>query len=424
MGNCISFGNYNKNYKYMMLFLIFRALNDSICGFGFEDLYENTSIFGADINNFFMNHALINTIFCYIGLIILSIIAYKCEHCFKNKNFDNESPNTSLNSIRLIHNSPKNELVFNETQILLNIFLVTFLWVLEDLLISIILVNILKCNDFWSFKMIFTYLIGKKFFKFQAYRHQIFAIYFISILCSILLIISFIISCLKDDNNLYKNNPGFIPIGILAYLIDLLIESFSNWDAKWLMDSKFISSNKLLMCYGILGFIINSFISAITTLVKCGSYFNYFCKAGKNEKYLDSFEVYFDEFSKEKIIIIILHAITFALKCFFYLLTIKHLTPFHIISMPTIYYFFLHIVLGIYSFAIERETIKNNLLKFILEISTSFLAFLAFSIFLEFIELNFCLFNFDLRKYINRRSVRDSNNNYELDSSMTSEYEN
>ena len=419
MGNCISFGNYNKNYKYMMLFLIFRALNDCICGFGFEDLYENTSIFGADINNFFMNHALINTIFCYIGLIILSIIAYKCEHCFKNKNFDNERPNTSLNSIRLIHNSPKNELVFNETQILLNIFLVTFLWVLEDLLISIILVNILKCNDFWSFKMIFTYLIGKKFFKFQAYRHQIFAIYFISILCSILLIISFIISCL-NDSNLYKNNPGFIPIGILAYIIDLLIESFSNWDAKWLMDSKFISSNKLLMCYGILGFIINSFICTITTFVECGNNLLKLCKETQDGKlYLDSFVVYFDEFSKENIILIILYVIAFALKSFFYLLTIKYLTPFHIISMPTIYYFFLHIVLGIY----RREEIRN-LLKFILEISTSFLAFLAFSIFLEFIELNFCLFNFDLRKYINRRSISDSNNNYELDSSTASEYEN
>ena len=422
MGNCISFGNYNKNYKYMMLFLIFRALNDSIYGFGFEDLYENTSIFGADINNFFMNHALINTIFCYIGLIILSIIAYKCEHCFKNKNFDNESPNTSLNSIRLIHNSPKNELVFNETQILLNIFLVTFLWVLEDLLISIILVNILKCNDFWSFKMIFTYLIGKKFFKFQAYRHQIFAIYFISILCSILLIISFIISCLKDDNNLYKNNPGFIPIGILAYLIDLLIESFSNWDAKWLMDSKFISSNKLLMCYGILGFIINSFICTITTFVECGNNLLKLCKETQDGKlYLDSFVVYFDEFSKENIILIILYVIAFALKSFFYLLTIKYLTPFHIISMPTIYYFFLHIVLGIYTFAFKRDIISNNLLKFILEISTSFLAFLAFSIFLEFIELNFCLFNFNLRKNIEGRSATDSYNNYELDSSMASE---
>jgi len=422
MGSCISFGNYNKNYKYMILYLIFRALNDCIYGFGYEDLYRDINIFGDNAKNLFKNHALINTIFCYIGIIILSIIAYKYEICLKNKNFDNENKIDSLNSIRLIHNAPKNALVFNESQILLNIFLVTFLWVLEDLLINIILVSILKYTDFWSFKMLFTFLIGKKMFKFQVYRHQIFAIYFISILCSILLIISFIISCLKDDNNLYRNYPGFIPIGILVYLIGLLIESFSNWDAKWLMDSKFISSNKLLMCYGILGFIINSFICTITTFVECGNNLLKLCKETQDGKlYLDSFVVYFDEFSKENIILIILYVIAFALKSFFYLLTIKYLTPFHIISMPTIYYFFLHIVLGIYTFAFKRDIISNNLLKFILEISTSFLAFLAFSIFLEFIELNFCLFNFNLRKNIEGRSATDSYNNYELDSSMASE---
>ena len=188
------------------------------------------------------------------------------------------------------------------------------------------------------------------------------------------------------------------------------------------MDSKFISSNKLLMCYGILGFIINSFICTITTFVECGNNLLKLCKETQDGKlYLDSFVVYFDEFSKENIILIILYVIAFALKSFFYLLTIKYLTPFHIISMPTIYYFFLHIVLGIYTFAFKRDIISNNLLKFILEISTSFLAFLAFSIFLEFIELNFCLFNFNLRKNIEGRSATDSYNNYELDSSMASE---
>ena len=421
MGKCISLGNFNKNYKYMILYLIFRASNDCIYGFEYEDLYGNTFIFGEDVNNLFMNHALINSIFCYIGIIILSIIVFKYELFLKRKSSDNESMINSLNSIRLIHNDPKNALVFNESQIFLNIFLVIFLWVIEDLLINIILVNILKYTDFWSFKMLFTYLIGKKIFKFQVYRHQIFAIYFISILCSILLIISFIISWLNDEN-LNKNNPGFISLGIIIYLIGLLIESFSNWDAKWLMDSKFISSNKLLMCYGILGFAINCFICTITTFFECGNNPLDLCKAVKDGKrYLDSFEVYFEDFSKEKIIIIILYVITYALKYFFYLLTIKHLTPFHICSMPTIYYFFLHIALGIYTFAFDGEKIKNNLLKFILEISTCFLAFLAFSIFLEFIELNFCLFNFNLRKNIERRSIRDSFNNYELDSSMTSE---
>jgi len=422
MGKYISFGNYNKNYIYMILYLIFRALNDCIYSFGYVDIYGNICLFGENANIFFMNHALINNIFCYFGIFIFSAIMIKYELYLKNKRNDNGNKINSLNSIRLIHNSPQKSLVYKESQILLNIFLVTFLWVLEDLLISIILSNILKYIDFWSFKMLFTYLVGKKMFKFQVFRHQIFAISFISIVCSILLVISFIYS-LNDKNIIYEEYPEFIPIGILIYLINIIIESFSNWDAKWLMDLKFISSNKLLMCYGILGFIINVLICIITTFVNCPNDLLGLCKAKKEERqYLDNFVIYFEDLSKQKLIIIILtfYSLTFSLKSFFYLLTIKHLTPFHVISMPTMYYFLLHIVLGIYTFVSDKGRIEDNLFKFILELSTCFLAFLSFSIFLEFIELRFCLCNYNLRKNISRRSANDSYMNYELNSSMIS----
>ena len=104
----------------------------------------------------------------------------------------------------------------------------------------------------------------------------------------------------------------------------------------------------------------------------------------------------------------ILYAITFVLKSFFYILTIKHLTPFHVISMPTIYYFIRNIILGIYTFS-KNKKLKKDLIIYILEVSTNFLAFLAFSIFLEFIELNFCLCNYNLRRNIVRRSTNIDN---------------
>ena len=86
MGKCISFGNFNKNYKYMILYLIFRASNDCINGFGYKDLYGDTYFFGDDAQKLFTNHALINTIFCYIGIIIFSIIVFiiKYELCLKD----------------------------------------------------------------------------------------------------------------------------------------------------------------------------------------------------------------------------------------------------------------------------------------------------------------------------------------------------
>ena len=72
--------------------------------------------------------------------------------------------------------------------------------------------------------------------------------------------------------------------------------------------------------------------------------------------------------------------------------------------MPTIYYFIRNIILGIYSFS-KNKKLKKDLIIYILEVSTNFLAFLAFSIFLEFIELNFCLCNYNLRRNIARRSL-------------------
>ena len=83
----------------------------------------------------------------------------------------------------------------------------------------------------------------------------------------------------------------------------------------------------------------------------------------------------------------ILYAITFALKSLFYLLTIEHLTPFHVISMPTFYLFFIHIVLGIYTIINEKDKIIANMENIILEIMACLFGLIAFSIFLEFINV-------------------------------------
>ena len=421
MGKCISFGKYNQNYKYMFLYLIFRALNDSIYDWQNEDKYEKILFFGDDTKRFFHSHQLINYIFCYFGIFIISLFLIIFDSCLKNKNEINRTSNISLNSIQLIHNSPKDDLNYDECQIFVNVFLVVFLWIIQDLLIYIILSKMIASIDFWTFKMLFTYLLGKKMFNIEIYKHQIFAIYFISIVCSILLLILLII----DEKNIYRSYPYFIPIGILICLLNLLIESLSSWKAKWLMDLRFISSNKFLICYGILGFIIDSIICTITTFVDCGEDNFNFCKKNNNNNgkiYLENFSLYFKDISIKNIILVIFYVITFVLKSLFYLLTIKYLTPFHIISMPAIYYFLLHMVLGIYT--IVKKKLANNLVNFILEISTCFLAFLAFSIFLEFIELNFCLCNYNLRRYIVRRSIIDSNINYEYEESMITEEEN
>jgi len=68
MGTFISLGKYNKNYKYILLYLVFRALNDCIYSLEYQGLYEEISFFGA--NDFFSEHELINQ---YYVLLFLDI---------------------------------------------------------------------------------------------------------------------------------------------------------------------------------------------------------------------------------------------------------------------------------------------------------------------------------------------------------------
>ena len=304
----------------------------------------------------------------------------------------------------------------------MNIFLLSFLSVSLDLLINIISINKIGITDFWTFKLLFVYFIGKKMFNIRIYKHQLFSIYFISIACSSLLFISFIFSILKTEN-ISNKEIYFIFIGIIGCLFNLLIDSFINWKLKWLMDLKYISISKLYMYYGIFGFVIYSIICTISTFFNCGNDILELCDVEKNgKKYFESFTIFLDNFSTSYIFLIILHVITANLTGFFYFLIIKNLTPFHIVSLPTIYYLILQIILGIYLFAKDNNKFKENIWMILLDLLTYFLAFLAFSIFLEFIELNFCLCNYNLRKYIVQRSELESSDN-EINDSMISEQE-
>jgi hypothetical protein len=296
--------------------------------------------------------------------MIFSLIIIKYDSHIKINNSHKENELLSKNVMQLIYNDPLNDFNYNECRILLNIFIVTFLWVIQDLLIYIYKTSKINSIDLWTFKMVFVYIMGKIMFNIQIYRHQIFAIYIISIACSLLLFASFFFSIMSDNNNIYREKIYLIPIVILIYLLFLLMESFSNWDAKWLMDLKFISSSKLYMLYGILGFIIYSIICIIATFVDCGKNTLNLCKVeGKERKdvkiYFESFIIYFNDLSLKNCFYTILYVITYILKSYFYILTFKKLTPFHVISMPTIYYFFLHIVLIIYTLSKKKNIRKK-----------------------------------------------------------------
>ena len=413
MRKYISLGKYNKNYKYILLYLVFRAFNDCIYGLEYKNLYKEIYFFGVKAKEFFNDHEMANTIFCYFVIIIFSLILIKYDSYIQKKNFFNKIYSTSDKSTQLIYNEPEDFLNYNKNRIYFNIFLVNFIWVIMDLLDAISKIDV---NDFWAFKMVFVYFIGKKMLNIQIYKHQIFAIYFISIVCSLLLIISFILAKIESKNKETKDFR-FILLGILIYFFNLLIDSFSDWKAKRVIDLKFISSSKLFLSYGILGIIIYTIVCMITT---CFDY----NKENYNNQDLFKFDNlvdYYYNLNTTNFFLMILYAITFALKSLFYLLTIEHLTPFHVISMPTFYLFFVHIVLGINTFINDNNDFKNRMIIILLEILACLFGLIAFSIFLEFIELNFCQCNYNLKRHIVQRSNKETNNNDNDDESIISE---
>ena len=135
----------------------------------------------------------------------------------------------------------------------------------------------------------------------------------------------------------------------------------------------------------------------------------------------DNLVDYYYNLNTTNFFLMILYAITFALKSLFYLLTIEHLTPFHVISMPTFYLFFVHIVLGINTFINKKDKLIENMVNIIFEVMACLFGLIAFSIFLEFIELNFCQCNYNLKRHIVQRSNKETNNNDNDDESIISE---
>jgi len=211
MGKYISLGEYNKNYKYIFLYLFFRALNDCIDGLEYNKnniLYEDIYFFGDKAKAFFNEHVMINTIFSYFAMIILSLILIKYVSYIKNNKSINKNIDNSESSINLIYNKPEISLNYNMIKILLYIFLIIFIWVFIDLLEGQMSFDL---NDFWSFKMVFAYFVGKKMFNIQIYKHQIFAISFILIFGTILLVISTILKIIKISD-----------LGIIYYILYII----------------------------------------------------------------------------------------------------------------------------------------------------------------------------------------------------------
>ena len=198
-------------------------------------------------------------------------------------------------------------------------------------------------------------------------------------------------------------------------------------------NENFIPSSKILLFYGIIGFFVTLCLCIIFTFTPCGQkieniheikdYINNVVN-NENQTYIDNLKVYFKEnwensdydTKRDEILTNIFQSFSFAIYKYWSYKIIECLNPFHRIFSGSFYYILQQTIF----FIVNSNKIINNediylKYKILLDLLEDFLNVLTFLIYTEIIELNFCKFNYNLRKNITLRGIINDSSLYDLD---------
>ena len=234
----------------------------------------------------------------------------------------------------------------------------------------------------------------------------------------------------KRLKNIYVIFTWLVPVGIISYLCLIFLRSYINSKIKWYMDLRYISANKLLMIFGFFGAVFCSITCIITTFKECDqttsnnkNIYDYICILNKDDdknnikkKYFDNYEMYYKDFEIKEMFTIICQVLLYFFHKYYSILIIKFFTPVHLILSFPVSFFFQKIIL-ILNTLIKNGTFFNDIPinykaeKFFLDFSGDITSIIGFLVYLEIIELNFCKFNYNLRRNIIKRGNKEVVNN-------------
>ena len=419
MVHFISFGKYNKLYKYIWFFLIICLVNDYIFSDIFPDqikpyIFETTN---------YPSNILIQGFFNYLGSSIFSIFLYLYEKSqLQKRENNNESKATSGILYRYEYIYYTKRLVESKINIIIFISII--------LIISIESLNIFSILNldgitYWSFDLFFLSYINLKLFGVPIYSHKKFSIVFIAVFSTLFLIFSTYELLTNDNYNLiYKNHLFLIPILIVLYQFLSISRFYSLCIIKWSIDYKYIPVSIILLICSFSGMILLLIASLISSFIKCVDKttlndVDLICLVNIKEDnntdyYFDSFSFFFDKLrDKETVGLNILYIFLFLLKILlnslrllFSLLIIKHLNPEYYLCSFIYYYFIIRLVYLIKTI-IDDSDIKVTILNLIAQT----ISLICVMIYLELIELNFCNLDRNLKKNIEARSFSESSIN-------------
>ena len=426
MAKFITFGTINRSLLYIVLTSISLVINQYIYGFTYIECFYQMNIYrtfyelitgdvikdDSETNKKrnkikFLRHRVFDPLFSYIGVIILSYIFIKNKKPadFNNTSIQNETSTQNKSEIRLIYN--KSKVYFYHFKGILFYILILFLWVAEENLI-LIYVDIFQDLDFWFFELIFVSVIFSKIFIFKISSHQILGVAISVLVGSILKIYNITITFNSLKDTYYVKNPGVIAFSLLYFLL-IALRSYVHSQIKAFLDLKYISHRFLMITYGIAGTFLCFIAGIITTNAACpdNDFFRgHVCRFEENTKlYYDNWYTYYVSGKNlgVRLIIIVFGFVSYFVNKYYLTLTIKNYTPIHVIFSFPIQFFIEKNFLLIYTAIFHRADLfkkSTDVKKFLLDVSGDIGSIIGFLIYLEIIELNFCGFNFNLKKIL------------------------
>ena len=260
--------------------------------------------------------------------------------------------------------------------------------------------------------------LNSKIFKLEIYKHQKFVL-LLSLLPILFKIVTIILTFYSESfKPIYveyrEHSYWIIPLALIIYIPLITLKAYIFIKLKWLMDLKYISANKLLMTYGLIGAAFYSIFAILSS-------FKYFTD-NENLSYIfidkkNSFSEYFTTTDIEwsDILIEIIANVLGMLTSYFikynFMMIIKYLTAVHTVFLTPIFYFFFKVVLLIYNVIyciinnnwdkfFDTSSMEFLYPKFFLDTSGDVFSFFGFLIYLEIIELNCCDLNYNIRNTI------------------------
>jgi hypothetical protein len=284
-------------------------------------------------------------------------------------------------------------------------------------------------------ELYFTAYLCLKIFHIEIYKHHYLA-FCIDFISMILILFKVVLTIFEgnEEKALYVKYWWFIIIGSILSLIYTFFISYVFVYLKKSFNENFIPSSKILLFYGIIGFFVTLCLCIIFTFTPCGKKIeniheikDYVCKVVNNENqtYIDNLKIYFKDnwensdydTKRNEILTNIFQSFSFAIYKYWSYKIIENLNPFHRIFSGSFYYFFQQTIFIIVN---SNKIINNKEIylkyKIYLDLFSDFLNVLTFLIYTEIVELNFCKFNYNLRKNIILRGILDDSNQYKLDS--------